>query len=175
MLFQARPARADGGRTFRGELTPDLSARLSRAAATGTIAAAQAGRAAGSGGRVGLMEGGRNGERRALVIGAGIVGVATALQLQQDGWRVTVVDPEEPGERTSSGNAGLIATHSVTPLAMPGVLRQVPRMLVDPDSPLAIRWRHLPRLLPWVAHFVRASAPARVEALSQALADMMRQ
>ncbi|HEX5794873.1 MAG TPA: FAD-dependent oxidoreductase [Geminicoccaceae bacterium] len=121
------------------------------------------------------MEGNGSGARRAVVIGAGIVGVATALQLQQDGWQVTVVDPEEPGERTSSGNAGLIATHSVTPLAMPGVLRQVPRMLVDPDSPLAIRWRHLPRLLPWLARFARAGAPARVEAVSQALADMMRQ
>ncbi len=121
-----------------------------------------------------MAGGSRSGERRALVIGAGIVGVATALQLQQDGWQVTVVDPEDPGERTSSGNAGLIATHSVTPLAMPGVLRQVPRMLVDPDSPLAIRWPYLPRLVPWLAHFVRASAPARVEALSQALADMMR-
>ena len=43
---------------------------------------------------------------------------------------------------------------------MPGVLRQVPRMLVDPDSPLAIRWPYLPRLVPWLARFLRASAPA---------------
>ena len=112
-------------------------------------------------------------DRHAVVIGAGAVGIATALYLQRDDWRVTVVDPEAPAERTSAGNAGLIALNSVTPVAMPGTLLQVPKMLLDPDSALAIRWRYLPKLLPWLVRFVRASRPDRVQAISRALADIL--
>jgi D-amino-acid dehydrogenase len=112
--------------------------------------------------------------RRAVVIGAGAVGIATGLSLQREGWQVTVVDPEAPGEKASGGNAGLFALAHVTPVAMPGTLAQVPRMLVDPDSPLLIRWRYLPQLFPWLARFVRASTPARVEAISRALADLLK-
>ena len=112
--------------------------------------------------------------RRAAVIGAGAVGIATALYLQRDGWQVTVIDPEAPGEKASGGNAGLLALAHVAPVAMPGTLRQVPRMLLDPEAALRIRWRHLPRLLPWLTRFVRAATPARVEAISRALADLLR-
>ena len=114
-----------------------------------------------------------SGPRRAAVIGAGAVGIATALYLQRDGWQVTVIDPEAPGEKASGGNAGLLALAHVAPVAMPGTLRQVPRMLLDPQSALRIRWRYLPSLLPWLTRFVRASTPARVEAASRALADLL--
>jgi D-amino-acid dehydrogenase len=113
------------------------------------------------------------GSRRAAVIGAGAVGIATGLYLQRDGWQVTVIDPEAPGEKASGGNAGLLALAHVAPVAMPGTLRQVPRMLLDPEAALRIRWRYLPRLLPWLTRFVRASTPARVEAASRALADLL--
>ncbi|MEE8275644.1 MAG: FAD-dependent oxidoreductase [Alphaproteobacteria bacterium] len=112
-------------------------------------------------------------ERRAVVIGAGIVGVACALTLQRDGWRVTLLDPEAPGEGASKGNAGIIAVDHTTPLALPGLLPRVPRMLLDSQSPLAIRWRYLPRLLPWLARFLAASTPGRVERISRALATLM--
>ena len=51
---------------------------------------------------------------------------------------------------------------------------RVPGMLLDSESPLQIRWRHLPKLLPWLTRFVLASTPARVEAISQALADLLK-
>ena len=111
--------------------------------------------------------------RRAVVIGGGIVGIASALTLLRDGWRVTVIDPEPPGETTSGGNAGLFALAHVTPVAMPGMLPQVPAMLLDKGSSLTIRWGYLPRLLPWMFHFLRASTPRRVEAISRALADLI--
>jgi glycine/D-amino acid oxidase-like deaminating enzyme len=88
--------------------------------------------------------------RRAAVIGAGAVGIATGLYLRRDGWRVTVIEPEAPGEKASGGDAGLHALAHVAPVAMPGTLGRVPRMLLDPEAPLQIRWRHLPKLLPWL-------------------------
>jgi len=107
--------------------------------------------------------------RSIAVIGAGIVGVCTALYLQRDGHRVTLVDYREPGEGASKGNAAVIAAAACEPVAMPGILWRVPGMLMDPLGPLAIRWRHLPRLMPWLLRFLAASRPSRVEASSIAL------
>lgn len=69
----------------------------------------------------------------------------------------------------SFGNGGLIQTGACVPIATPGVLKQVPKMLLDPDGPLVIRWRHLPSLLPYLLRFVAAARPARVEQISIAL------
>jgi D-amino-acid dehydrogenase len=104
-----------------------------------------------------------------VVIGAGVVGVCTALFLQRDGHRVTVVDPKAPGTATSFGNAGSIAIGSVYPVGTPGNWRQVPGMIMDPASPLNIRWSYLPRMVPWLLRFLEASRPSRVEAISHAL------
>lgn len=106
------------------------------------------------------------------VIGAGIVGVSTALYLQRDGHQVTLVDRGEPGSGTSFGNAGGVVSTSCAPLAMPGLLRQVPGMLSDPLGPLVVRWRYLPRLLPWLLRLVRESAPERAEHNSRAIAAL---
>lgn len=113
------------------------------------------------------------GGQRIVVIGAGIVGTSTALFLQADGHRVTLIDRLPPGGGTSSGNAGVISVGSILPVATPAVLRQVPRMLLDPLSPLAIRWTHLPRLVPWLTRLVLASRPAQVERATAALAGLV--
>ena len=72
------------------------------------------------------------GPRHVAVIGAGIVGVATALYLQRDGHRVTLIDRLGPGEGTSKGNAAVIAVESCVPVATPGIVKRVPGMLLDP-------------------------------------------
>jgi D-amino-acid dehydrogenase len=97
-----------------------------------------------------------------------------ALYLQRDGHAVTVIDREGPGAGASRSSAGLISSASCVPIGTPGVLRRVPAMLRDPLAPLTIRWRYLPRLAPWLLRFVRASAPARVEAIADALASLVR-
>jgi D-amino-acid dehydrogenase len=112
---------------------------------------------------------------RVAIIGAGIVGASCALFLQRDGHHVTLIDPLPPGAGTSSGNAGIISVGSILPIATPGILRRVPALLRDPTSPLAIRWRHLPTLLPWLARFALASRPARFAALTDALATLIRE
>ena len=90
------------------------------------------------------------GPRHVAVIGAGIVGVCTALYLQRDGHRVTLIDRAGPGEGASKGNASVIAGESCVPVATPGILKRVPGMLMDPLGPLALRWGYLPRLAPWL-------------------------
>ena len=64
-----------------------------------------------------------------VVIGAGIVGVSTALRLQRKGCKVTLIDPKPPGMETSFGNAGLIAQGYCSANAQPGIFKKVPQML----------------------------------------------
>ena len=109
------------------------------------------------------------------VIGAGIVGVSAALFLQRDGHRVTLIDREGPAAGTSFGNAGGVVTTSCAPLVLPGMLRRVPRMLLDPLGPLVVRWRYLPWIAPWLVRLIQASRPARVERIADALAALNRQ
>lgn len=77
-------------------------------------------------------------EKRIVVVGAGIVGLCVAWHLANRGLKPIVLDGEEPGSGASSGNAGAISAGSVAPLAMPGVLKQVPVMLTDPKGALHI-------------------------------------
>ncbi len=113
------------------------------------------------------------GRGHVAVIGAGIVGVATALRLNREGWQVTLLDKGGPGEGTSFGNASVIAPDAVVPVASPGLLRELPRLLTDPLGPLAIRWQYLPRLTPWLLRFLAAGRPERVEEISRALAALL--
>src|ERR1700720_3695647 len=114
-----------------------------------------------------------NGARRVGVIGAGIVGVCAASWLQRDGHSVFLVEPGSPGEGASFGNAGCFNGSSVTPMAMPGVLRNVPRWLLDPLGPLALRWSYLPAILPYLIRFVRSATPDKVRAQAKALRPLV--
>ena len=59
-------------------------------------------------------------------------------------------------------------------MSSPGIWRKVPGWLADPLGPLAIRWRYLPRLLPWLTRFLRAGATeARVAATARALRPLL--
>jgi D-amino-acid dehydrogenase len=109
----------------------------------------------------------------ALVIGAGTVGLAIALRLQEDGRQVTVIDRTGVAAEASGGNAGALAFTDVLPLASPGILRKAPRWLLDPLGPLAIRPTYLPRIAPWLFRFWRASRPDRVRASIAAQAALM--
>lgn len=112
-------------------------------------------------------------KRPVAVIGAGVVGMATALTLQRAGHAVTVFDPQPPGEGCSRGNAGIIASYGVTPVQTPGIFWDVPGMLLDSESPLAVRWSYLPPLLPWLLRFTLASGAKRVEEVSVALSALL--
>ncbi len=112
-------------------------------------------------------------QQRVVVIGAGMVGLCVAWHLARRGAAVTVLDGEEPGSGASSGNAGAISAGSVAPLAMPGILKQVPQMLTDPAGALHVPATYWPRAAPWLFRFVAAARPARVEAIAQALSGLL--
>lgn len=118
------------------------------------------------------MNSGRGAAHSVAVIGGGIVGVATALTLQSEGHRVILFDPREPGSRTSFGNAGGIVSNGFVPNATPGLWKDIPAMLLDRDSPLGVRWRYLPRALPWLAAFLHSGTAARATRIAGEMATM---
>jgi D-amino-acid dehydrogenase len=109
-----------------------------------------------------------------LVIGAGVVGLAVAYHLVEQGAVVTVIDKDPEGDKASFGNAGGIAVTEVVPASTPGIIWRAPRFLLDPLGPLAIRPSHALNLLPWLWRFVRAGAPEEVARVSAALSALNR-
>lgn len=109
-----------------------------------------------------------------IVVGAGITGVAAAEWLRRDGHQVTLIDRVRPGDpaQASYGNAGILASASVVPVSVPGLIWKAPGMLLDPDSPLYLRWSYLPRLMPWLVRFLWNGRRRKVEEIARALASL---
>jgi D-amino-acid dehydrogenase len=99
-----------------------------------------------------------------LVLGAGIVGVATALQIASRGREVVLVDRRGPGEETSFGNAGLIERASVFPYLFPRDWRALARYAVNGANEAHYRLADLPAFAPWLARYWWESAPERARA-----------
>src|SRR5258708_24625944 len=101
-----------------------------------------------------------NSQASVIVVGAGVVGPATARARQRAGHAVPLVDSAEPGRATSYGNAGFIAIDHLLPLARPSTLKRLPKMVMDRDGPLPVHLPSLPALLPWMARFALAAYSA---------------
>lgn len=113
--------------------------------------------------------------QKIAVLGAGIVGVSTAEWLRRDGATVELIDRVQPGDpaQASFGNAGILARASVVPVAVPGLLKKVPKMLFDPDGPLFLRWSYLPRLAPWLLRFLRNGNESKVREIADGLSHII--
>lgn len=103
------------------------------------------------------------------MVGAGMVGASTAIRLRLDGHAVTLIDPLQSALSASFGNAGALNPSSVTPLNAPGLLAKAPRLLCDRRSPLFVRWRYLPRVLPWLVRFLSHSTRSRAASIADGL------
>ena len=88
------------------------------------------------------------------VLGAGIVGISCALELQRRGHSVVLIDRRAPGEETSAGNAGVLSYSNITPLASPALVRRSPRLLLNRDLDFRLHYSHLPALMPWLMRFL---------------------
>ncbi|MFV1593848.1 FAD-dependent oxidoreductase [Phaeobacter sp. JH20_36] len=112
-----------------------------------------------------------------VVIGAGVVGVSTALRLQSElaasGGQVVLLDRKGVAEETSAGNAGAFAFTDVEPLATPGIMKKAPGWLLDPLGPLSVPPAYALQLTPWLIRFWRASWRDRYQAVVKAQAALM--
>ncbi len=111
--------------------------------------------------------------RHIAVIGAGIVGVSTAIWLRRAGLDVTLIDRSEPGRGTSHGNGGVLASSGVAPITGPGLIGKAPGMLLDRNSPLFLRWAYLPRLIPWLRKYLSHANDADTRRISSGLSEIV--
>ena len=115
-----------------------------------------------------------SGKTRVVVIGGGIMGLSTAIWLLRSGRPVTIVDPGIARRPASFGNAGVLAACSVVPVTVPGLIAKAPLLLLDPNSPLYVRWSYLPRLAPWLVRYLRHANKADTVRISKGLAQLTR-
>src|SRR5690606_10920821 len=94
------------------------------------------------------------------VLGAGIVGICTAVELARRGFAVTLVDRREPARETSWGNAGVIAAGSIFPEASPEIWRRLPGYLFNRGRDVHVHYRQLPRMLPYLRRFTASAGDA---------------
>jgi D-amino-acid dehydrogenase len=98
-----------------------------------------------------------------VVLGAGIVGTSTALQLARRGLAVALIDRRNPGEATSFGNAGIIENKTIFPPVFPKNMRALLRVALKRAPEANYHFSCLPQIAPWLLAFRAASHPKRLE------------
>ena len=90
------------------------------------------------------------------IIGAGIQGVCISLFLIKKGFKVTIIDRDDPGRISASyGNAGHFSPYASVPINRPDILVDVPSMILSTTGPLSLKWNYVPKMLPWFIKFIR--------------------
>ena len=90
------------------------------------------------------------------VVGAGIQGVCTSLSLIKKGFKVTLLDRDEPGNLSASyGNAGHFSPYASVPINRPDILIDLPAMLLNSTGPVALKWSYVPKMIPWFFKFIK--------------------
>lgn len=116
---------------------------------------------------------GVNSSKSTYVIGAGIVGTCTAIQLLNAGYSVVLIEKDAPASGASFGNAGSIGTASIPPYGMPGLYKKIPKVLFDPLFPLVIRRENFLNSLSWFRKLISASDISCVNKISDARASIL--
>ena len=111
--------------------------------------------------------------QKAIIIGAGIVGLSTAYYLKKRGVDVEIIDAGDGTNNCSFGNAGYISPSHLIPLASPGIINQGLKWMLNPESPFYIKPRLDVDLIRWGLLFKKASTATRVNAAAPVLKDLM--
>lgn len=111
--------------------------------------------------------------KNAIVLGAGIVGVSTAIHLQRRGRHVTLIDRKAPGKETSFGNAGLIQREGVVPYGFPQQLGLLIRYAFNNRIDAHYHLKALPGQLAFLARYWWNSGAKRHEMISRAYAPLI--
>ena len=108
--------------------------------------------------------------KSAIVLGAGMVGVATAVHLQKRGWSVALVDRKEPGRETSYGNAGIIQSEALKPYPMPHDWLSLTRIAMGRTNDVRYNLAALPHHAGPLLRYWWNSLPGRHRKISAAYA-----
>jgi D-amino-acid dehydrogenase len=114
-----------------------------------------------------------NSQTRIAVIGAGIVGCSCALWLQKKGFAVTLIDPDEPGAGTSSGNACTIAEYGCIPVNSPDLFRRMPSLLLSKNSPLNLAPAYVLTHPWWMIEFLLNCRRHKVDRIIRQLGKLL--
>lgn len=114
-----------------------------------------------------------NGMSDVTIIGGGIIGVCSAIALQDEGLTVTLIDRGNPEASASYGNCGLLAVGEVVPISKPGMLGKIPGWLLDSKGPLHVRPSALPGQMPWLIRFLLAGRVGRVKEIAAGMAPLL--
>ncbi|MDG1868213.1 MAG: FAD-binding oxidoreductase [Yoonia sp.] len=106
------------------------------------------------------------------IVGAGIIGISIALELQRHGYKVCVLDRAGVASEASASSAGAFAFSDIVPLATPGIMLKAPKWLLDPLGPLSIPPAYALKIAPWMLRFWRASWRDRFNAALTAQAEL---
>lgn len=109
---------------------------------------------------------------KAIVIGAGIIGLSSAYYLQQSGWEVTVLDKGDLSDNCSYGNAGMIVPSHFVPLAAPGMLEKGIKWMFNSKSPFYVRPSLNMELVGWGLKFMKSANKQQAENAAVPLRDI---
>ena len=112
-------------------------------------------------------------EKSVIIIGAGIVGISSALYLLRRGSKVTLIDKNFKGQPASYGNASWLSGPSITPVVMPGMIKKIPKMLFSKDGPLFLRFPGFLKSIPYLIKYLSYSKKSKVEYISKHLASLL--
>lgn len=112
-------------------------------------------------------------EGKVIIVGAGIAGLSTAIWLRREGFDVTVIDRAAPGQGTSFGNGGVLASCAMVPVTTPGLRQKAPGLLFDREFPLFLRWSYLPRLMPWLLKYMGHANDADTRRIASGLTEIV--
>ena len=107
------------------------------------------------------------------VVGAGIVGICSAYFLNKSGFKVTLIDRNDPGTMTSYGHACTFADYACVPVNSPELFKEIPSMLLKSDGPLAVDFFHVIKNLSWAYKFLQNCTANKVEHISSSLSNLL--
>ncbi len=108
------------------------------------------------------------------VVGAGIVGICCAYFLKKSGLSVTLIDRENPGTMTSFGHACSFADYANVPVNYPGLIWDIPKMLLKKDGPLAVDFFYIVKHLPWALSFLKNCKKEKVDEIASSLTNLLK-
>jgi D-amino-acid dehydrogenase len=108
---------------------------------------------------------------KAIIIGGGIIGLASAYYLLKSGWKVTIVDKGELSDNCSHGNAGMIVPSHFIPLAAPGMMSKGIKWMFNSKSPFYVKPSLDLSLLSWGIKFMKSATAAQVDRAAPFLRD----